>query len=232
MLMNLEEQIYIRKSCRKYEDDEIDMSIIHDFMDDVKPLNEDIDYHYEILTRDNVNVRNRWASPYYLTLYSEKKDNYGENLGFVFQQLCLHLQGLGIGNCWVGLDVPKEKNPDFVISIAFGKSGRMTRNRDEFKRKSLSKISDFEDEKLIPAQLSPSAINSQPWYFKHDDAGFDVYCVKHNVLKRKILGKWNHIDMGISLAHMYVANVNTFELYKKTNFENLKGHTYIGSIKI
>ena len=133
-----------------------------------------------------------------MALYSEKKENYGENLGFVFQQLCLYLQCLGIGNCWVGLDVPKKKNSDFAISIAFGKSDDMTRNRDEFKRKALSKICDFEDEKLIPAQLAPSAINSQPWYFKHGDNGFDVYCVKYNLLKRKILGKWSPIDMGLT----------------------------------
>lgn len=108
----------------------------------------------------------------------------------------------------------------------------MTRNREDFKRKSLSKISDFEDEKLIPAQLAPSAINSQPWYFKHNSNGFDVYNVKQNVIKRKILGKWNPIDVGIALAHMYVANENTFEFNVKINFENLKGYSYIGSFKI
>ena len=81
--MNLEEQIYIRKSCRKYLDDEIDMDIIHDFMSSVKPLNRDIHYHYDILAREEVNVRNRWSAPYYLALYSEKKENFGENIGFV-----------------------------------------------------------------------------------------------------------------------------------------------------
>ncbi len=230
--MNLEEQIYLRKSCRKYDDGEIDMNLIHEFMSDVKSLNEDINYHYDILTLDKVNIRNRWSAPYYLALYSQKKDNYGENIGFVFQQLCLYLQGMGIGSCWVGLDVPKDKKSDFIISIAFGRSSDMTRNREDFKRKSLSKISDFEDKKLIPAQLAPSAINSQPWYFKHNSNGFDVYKVKQNVIKRKILGKWNPIDVGIALAHMYVANENTFEFYVKTNFENLKGYSYIGSFKI
>ncbi len=232
MLMNLEEQIYLRKSCRKYCDGEIDMNMIHDFLKGAKPLNSDINYHYEILMPDEVSIRNRWRAPYYLALYSEKKDNYGENLGFVFQQLCLYLQANGIGNCWVGLDVPKKKNTDFVISIAFGKSQVMTRKRDEFKRKSLSKISDFEDEKLIPAQLAPSAINSQPWYFRHNEDDFDVFCLKQNLLKRKILGKWNSVDVGIVLAHMYVANENTFEFYKKRDFESLKGYNYVGSIKI
>ena len=94
------------------------------------------------------------------------------------------------------------------------------------------KISDMEDERLIPARLAPSAINSQPWYFKHVDDGFDVYQKKQNIVKRQVLKKWNPIDVGIALAHMYVANENTFEFYKKTDFENVKGYTYTGSIKI
>ena len=108
----------------------------------------------------------------------------------------------------------------------------MTRDISSFKRKSLSKISDVEDERLIPAQLAPSSINSQPWYFKHSDDGFDVYQVKANFLKRQFVKKWNSIDVGIALAHMYVANEDTFEFSKKTSFDDIKGHTYIGSIKI
>lgn len=38
--------------------------------------------------------------------------------------------------------------------------------------------------------------------------------------------------MGIALAHMYVANEETFEFEIKTNFDSIEGHTYIGSIKI
>ena len=230
--MNLEEQIYLRKSCRKYSDEPVCMNMIHEFMADVKPLNPDIGYHYEILTKDEVKVRNRWSAPYYLALYSEKKDNYQENIGFVFQQLSLYLQSIGIGTCWVGMDVPKNKNSEFVIAISFGKSEAMTRELSKFRRHGLSEISDFEDERLIPARLAPSAINSQPWYFKHTDDGFDVYQVKQNIIKRQVLKKWNPVDMGIALAHMYVANENTFKFEIKNSFEDLKGYAYIGSIKI
>nr|WP_294998159.1 nitroreductase family protein [uncultured Methanobrevibacter sp.] len=230
--MSLEDQIYTRKSCRNYLDDEIDMDLIHDFMSNVKPLVEDIDYHYDILTSDKLNIRTRWTAPYYLSLYSEKKEYYQENIGFVFQQLSLYLQSLGIGNCWVGMASPKIKNDDFVIVISFGKSDKMTRDKDSFKRKPLCEISDSNDKRLIPARLAPSAINSQPWYFKHSGKDFDVYQVKQNILKRQILKKWNPIDVGIALAHMYVANPETFEFYKKSDFDNLKGYTYTGTIKI
>ncbi|WP_432644534.1 nitroreductase family protein [Methanobrevibacter sp.] len=230
--MNLEKQIYIRKSCRKYLDEAIDMDLIHNFMKSVKPIINEIDYHYEILTRDEINVRNRWSAPYYLALYSEKKENYLMNIGFIFQQLCLYLQSIDIGTCWVGLDTPRNNTSEFVIPISFGRSNDMTRELSGFKRHNLSEISDFEDEKLIPAQLAPSAINSQPWYFKHTDDGFDVYQVKQNIFKRQILKKLNSIDVGIVLAHMYVANENTFEFKIKTSFDDIRGYTYVGSIKI
>lgn len=230
--MSLENQIYVRKSCRNYLEDEIDMEMIHTFMSNAKALTEGVSYHYEILSSDEVNVRTRWSAPYYLALYGEKNEYSLENIGFVFEQLCLYLQSIGIGNCWVGMASPKRKKENFVITISFGKSDMMTREPSQFKRKSLSEISDSEDERLIPALLAPSAINSQPWYFKHSDDGFDVYQVKQNILKRQILKKWNPIDVGIALAHMYVANPDSFEFFKKSDFEDIKGYTYTGSIKI
>lgn len=229
--MDLASQIYVRKSARNYLDDEIDMSAIREFLDNVTVLTPEINYSYEILTKDEVNIRTRWKAPYYIALYSEKKENYGVNLGFVFQQLSLFMQSLGIGSCWVGMATVKEKNPEFVILISFGKSDDMTRDITKFKRKSLSEISDMEDERLKPAQLAPSAVNSQPWYFKHTEDGFDVFKVKHNIVKQKIFGRWNDIDIGIALAHLYVSNKNTFEFEFK-NKEDIKGYTYVGSLKI
>ena len=229
--MDLASQIFIRKSCRKYLDDEIDMSQIHEFMSTVKPLIPEINYSYKILTRDEVSLKTRWSAPYYLAIYSDKKENYGLNIVFIFQQLSLYMQSLNIGSCWVGMGSVKEKNPEFVILMSFGKSNDLKRDISKFKRKSLSKISDIEDEKLKVAQLAPSAVNSQPWYFKHTDEGYDVFKVKHNIVKRKILGKWNDIDVGIALSHLYVSNKDTFQ-FKLKNKSDMKGYIYIGSLKI
>ena len=43
--MNLGEQIYLRKSCRKYSDDEIDMDLIHEFLSAAKQLNDELIIH-------------------------------------------------------------------------------------------------------------------------------------------------------------------------------------------
>lgn len=213
-------------------DDEVDMVPITEFISTVKPLNSEIKYSYKIFTKDEVNIRTPWSAPYYLALYSEKKDNYLENIGFVFQQVSLFMQSIGIGSCWVGMASIKDKNSEFVIMIAFGKSEKMTRDRSGFKRKELSEISDCADEKLVPAQLAPSAINSQPWYFRRCEQGFDVFQVKQNILKRQVLKKWNPIDVGIALAHIYISNEDNFEFEVKDGVKNIKGYTYCGTVKI
>ena len=229
--MKLENQIYRRKSCRKYSDEEISTQEIEKYIDTIKALNPDINYYYEILTKKEVSLKTRWSAPYYLALYSQKKENYKTNLGFIFQQACLYMQSIDICNCWVGMGTVKNKNPEFVILIAFGKSEDMTRDISKFKRKKLSEISDVEDEKLKPAQYAPSAINSQPWYFTHTDEGLDIYKTRHNIIKRKLIGGLNNIDIGIALSHLYVANEKTFQFELKNKKDTRKG-TYMGSIKI
>lgn len=230
--MDLASQIYSRKSCRDYLDDDIDLDLIEDIISTVKPLDSSIKYHYEIFKKDEVNLKTRWSAPYYLALFCENKPFNKVNIGFIFQQVCLHMQGIGIGSCWVGLASLKEKNPEFIILIAFGKSDNMTRDISGFKRKKLNEISDVEDERLIPAQLAPSAVNAQPWYFKHTSDGFDVYQVKQNIIKRQFIRKWNPIDVGIALSHLFVENEDSFQFEVKTNFRKLKGHDYVGSLKI
>jgi nitroreductase len=229
--MELASQIYKRKSCRKYLDDEIDLTAIEEFLSNANPLISEIDYSYDILTRNEVSSKMIWSSPYYLAIYSEKKENYGVNVGFVFEQVSLFMQSLDIGSCWVGMGSAKKEKEDFVILMAFGKSDNFERDITQFKRKKLSEIADVTDERLEPARLAPSAINMQPWYFKHTKEGFDVFKVKHSFLKRKIVARWNDIDIGIALAHMYVSNPDTFNFEFK-NKEDIKGYTYIGSLKI
>ena len=90
--MKLEEQIYLRKSCRKYLDEPVNLDLIDEFMSNVKPLNEDINYRYEFLKQNEVSSKMHFKAPYYLAIYSEIKENYMVNAGFIFQHSLLRLQ--------------------------------------------------------------------------------------------------------------------------------------------
>jgi nitroreductase len=240
--MNLEETIYKRQSIRNYKEEYLtddELGKLRKFIENVKVLNDNIIWSYDIVTKEEIKTILNWKAPHYLLIFSEQKENYLENVGFIFQQVDLFLQSKGIGSCWIGMASPKsyengDTNQKFIITISFGKTEEnIGRELNEFKRNKLSQICDSEDEKLIYAQLAPSATNSQPWYFTHnDDGSYNIYRKKFNILKRRFTEKWNRIDIGIALAHLYVANENTFKFSIESNPKELDGYYYEGSFEL
>lgn len=234
--MNLEETIYKRRSIRKYDDNPLEQETldeIREFIGDIPVLNPDIRWSYEIVGPKNVKTLMRWKAPHYLLIFSEPKQNYLQNIGFIFQQVDLFLQSKGIGACWIGAGSPKNyENPnpehEFVIMLAFGNPvGELYRNKDQFKRKNLDEISDIADERLIPARLAPSAANSQTWYFKHnDDGSYDVYRNRRRLNLNSRMVSWNKIDIGIALAHLYISNRDTFAFTLDKQHKELKGKVF------
>lgn len=240
--MTLSETIYKRKTTRKFDltplGDEV-LADISNFISNVKPLYKDIAIHYDCVAYEGikpgmVNIK----APHYLVISSEVKDGCMTNVGFIFQQVDLYLQSIGLGSCWYGASKPSaetEAKLEFAIAIAFGKPEAEKspyRELSDFKRKELREISNIADDKLEPARLAPSAGNGQPWYFLSKDGHFHVYCVKLGVIKMKVFEKWNKIDVGIALAHLYTANPDTFEFFTHPAVSPLKGYYYVGSIKI
>ncbi|RAP53397.1 MAG: hypothetical protein BZ138_01115 [Methanosphaera sp. rholeuAM270] len=241
--MNMEETIYKRQSIRAYRQSEVDEETIEEirkFIQQTKALNENISWDYDIVTADKIKTILPWRAPHYLLMFSEEKENYRKNIGFIFQQVDLYLQSKGIGTCWLGMASPNRKYQNenkkhaFIISMSFGYPEKeLYRKKEEFKRKKLEQITDKMDEKLEPAQYAPSATNSQPWYFTHNNDGtYNIYRKKLGFLKRKTIGKWNPIDIGIALAHLYITNRESFKYYVQDEHEDLKDYEYEGSFKI
>lgn len=242
-IQQLSQYIYKRKSYRKYKDDKLNpdiMDVITNFNQHFKALNKDISISCQVLTKNQIKTILPWKAPYYIAFLSEEKENYKINVGFIGQQIELYLQSKEIGTCWVGMgsirsDV-KIENPNhkLVILMAVGMPDEdLFRTIDDFKRKKLYEIADYEDEKLKGAHYAPSAINSQPWYFTHnEDESFNVYRKKQNLIKSKLMPDWSPIDIGIALAHVYVENPETFEFYKENNSKTIKGYLYVGTFKI
>ena len=112
----------------------------------------------------------------------------------------------------------------FVIMLSFGhpKGDQLRQTAKGFKRKPMEQITDKADPRLEPARLAPSAVNSQPWYFTHDGDTIHVYCSK----------KGSRLDAGIALAHLYVANVETFRFFKAEKVSEIPGYGYIGSVSL
>ena len=232
--MTLNEMIYKRKSCRSFTNVPVDgvmLETIKAFP--MKPLHPEIKVHWDIVPRNQVKCICPWTTPQLITIYSEETDGWLENVGFLFQQMDLYLQSLGLGVCWLGMGRMNPKTTtvvegmQFVIMLAFGhpKGDQLRNDLKEFKRKTPEQIADQADPRLEPARLAPSAVNSQPWYFTHEGETIHVYRIQNAKLSYM-----NRIDMGIALAHLYVANEKAFRFFKAENAPVMQGSSYIGSV--
>ena len=242
-MLDLKETIYKRKSIRKYKKEMLSNEEINElleFISSIKPLYEDIKVKFEIVEKEKVKSIFSWLSEQILVAYSEEKEGYNENIGFIMQQIDLYLQSKGIGSCWIGLgkaDSAYIDNNDsklkFVIMMTLGyPNEEFRKDISEFKRNKLSEISDLEDERLEVARLAPSSINNQPWYFVHEENKIHTYVARRNIFYKRAIENLLLIDTGIALAHIYVANKDNFKFYKEMEIKEIKGYNYLGSFTL
>lgn len=235
--------ISCRRSVRSYLPEVVSkdtLAAIEAFIAQVRPLDPDIRVKAMILGRDEVTTLQKWDTPHFLAIFSEDKPGWRENIGFMFQQVDLYFQSIGLGSCWVGLGWPTadEQTPAamrFGILMPFGHPKEDVPERkdiSEFKRKTLAEIADAEDQRLECVRIAPSATNSQPWYFTHDGDVLHVYREELGLIKQRTHGKFNPMDMGIALAHLYVTYGERFSFWREEQPPELEGYIYTGTIRI
>lgn len=239
--MDMKDMIYRRKSFRNYSKEQLSAQTllkIENFIENAKPLYPCIRFSWDIVGPDKVKNIQPWRAPHNIVIFADSTTESLVNVGFVFQQVELYIQSLGLGTCWLGmgkLDSDGSENSgdmQQVMMLAFGESEERHRGGAmEFKRRAMAEITDREDAKLECARLAPSAVNSQPWYFVHDGDVIHAYNIE-KYLRKMVLGDMNKIDMGIALAHIYVENKETFEYFTTEEHPKVKGYYYIGSFKI
>ena len=240
--MRLKEIIYRRKSFRSYSDKSLSPQTllrIENFVENARPLFPCIPFSWEFVPAEKVKNVQPWRAPHNFVMYADNTVDSLLNIGFIFQQVELYIQSLGLGTCWLGLGKieadcqTKGNGLKLVMMMAFGEfeNDDYRHSTEEFKRKTIEEISDIADSRLECARIAPSAVNSQPWYFVHEEDVVHVYGVE-KYLRKIVLGDMNKIDIGIALAHLYLENKETFEFFKSEKYPAVKGHYYVGSFKI
>lgn len=245
----LYETIFKRKSIRNYDLKPLDQNTlteIKNHLNALEPLYEDIKIEFKIIGTDDVKRRIMKKAPHYIAVFSENKEGYLTNAGFMLQQMDLYLSAIEIGTCWQGIPKPKKEvlegsDLEFVILLAFGKATEplYRTNISEFKRKSLKDISDVQgaDEMVEAVRLAPSAGNSQPWFFSGDENLIHAYSIKPGFIRGIMAKKWIPIDVGIGFYHLKLAaehfGSKTEIVFDKTAPDySSKGYEYIISLKI
>ncbi len=228
-LEDLYNSIFQRKSVRNYKSETLPeeaLNEINDFVAGAKRLNEDIRTESYIVSEEEIKSLLPVKAPHYLILFSEEKPDYLTNAGYILQQLDLFLSANNIGSCWFGLarpsgEISRKSNLSYAITLAFGRADEKIHRKkiSQFNRKSIEEIREFisrkeaadyewqkEADKIIEAaRLAPSATNNQPWYFRVEPNKIHVYQEKPGLVKRIFYKKMNKIDMGIVMAHLWLA---------------------------
>ncbi|MBQ6497516.1 MAG: nitroreductase [Bacilli bacterium] len=242
----LYEMIFKRKSFHLFRNignehlTENELKDIEKVFSKLKPLVEDIKVKIKIIKKESV-LR---GQEYCILFYSEKKDNYLQNIGYLGEQLDLYLVSKNIGTLWFGIGKPDEQELnglDFVIMIAIAKVDSANKFRKDMyksKRKELSEIwtgGNFLDIANI-VRFAPSACNTQPWKVEVNNKEIKVYRYrkdgKRGIMPKDKVTYYNQIDIGIFLCFLELClehnSINyKRELYTEENHEQEKNLTAI-----
>ena len=207
---------------------------IENKFNELKPLVNDIKVKIKIV-KDSTTCKR--GQEYCILFYSEKKDNYLQNIGYIGEQLDLYLVSKNIGTLWFGIGKVDEKELDgldFVIMIAIAKVDKEDKFRKDMyksKRKDLSEIwkgNSFLDIGNI-VRFAPSACNTQPWVVHSFNNELKVYRYrmegKRGIMPKDMVIYYNQIDIGIFLCFLELCleknNISyNKELYVEENHEN------------
>ena len=217
MNKDLYEMIFKRKSFHLFRNignekiSEEELKDIEEEFSNLKPLIKDIKVKIKIV-KDGATCKR--GQEYCILFYSEKKDNYLQNIGYLGEQLDLYLVSKNIGTLWFGIgkvDEPDLDGLDFVIMIAIAKvdsSDKFRKDMYKSKRKELSEIWNGENYLDIAniVRFAPSACNTQPWSVDAKENELKVYryrkAGKRGIMPKDRVIYYNQIDIGIFLCFL------------------------------
>jgi len=213
-MKELYDMIFMRKSFRRFKSAELlspsDLNEIRNKLSELKPLKDNIAVKYQIVKREETTCK---RGEYCLLVYSERKEHYLLNVGYMFEQLDLWMASKGIGVCWYGVgkvDKAEYEGLPFVIMLAFGKGEKEEFRKDYTKatRKAKEEIwrGDLLQEVRDVVRFAPSACNTQPWMVEtmlnHLDINRDSR--KRSMMPESKVTFYNTIDMGIFMCFLEI----------------------------
>ncbi len=237
--MDLYAPIFTRKSIRKYDTTPLSAETIEQiesFILGLQPLLPKSVITHKIVGPESVKSLAAPNAPHFMLISGKEQPLRNTCAGFLFQHVELYLYSMGFATRWLSSVKGKQDDPNFIISMAFGKPAEpATRKLEEFKRKSVNEIAKGTDLRFEAVRLAPSGMNGQPWYFIVEGNAIHVYYKKS---LGGLMGLTYHhtaLDVGIALCHMSVASEHEGKPFKFTiDRKNIpvppKDYIYIGTV--
>ena len=228
--MDYYKQIFKRKSFHIFKDTDTltgdEIQELKHFINTVKPLNAEIKTEIYIVPESETTCKR--GGQYCILFYSETKDEYLRNIGYMGEQIDLYLASQDIGALWFGIGKPKDiqvNGLDYVIMISIAKMSVDKFRKDMFKskRKPLSEIWNGNTLKIAEiVRFTPSACNTQPWIVENTDNELMIYRYKkpgkRGIMPADKVRYYNKIDMGIFLFMLETCLEHENYKYDRTLF--------------
>ena len=215
---SLYEMIYKRKSFHIFMNvgndsvSEDEISDIYEAYRRFTPLDENIKTEIRVVPAGSTSCRR--GEEYCILMYSEKKEGYLQNIGFLGEQLDLYLVSKNIGTLWFGVgktdEAPSDPELEYVIMFAIKKISDMSKYRKDMFKSKRKPNEEIWKGKLIEGVsdivgFAPSACNSQPWFVENGDE-LTVYRYKkpgkRGIMPADKVSFYNRIDIGIFLCFL------------------------------
>ena len=195
----------------------------------LRPLYPEIRTAVKIVPAEKTTCRR--GEEYCILFYSEQKDGYLQNIGYLGEQLDLYLASVDIGALWFGIGKPEEdvlEGLAFVIMIGIAKMPSDKFRKDMFKSKR-KPIEEIWNGQLLPGithivRFAPSACNTQPWKVEADG---DVLWIwrykkpgKRGIMPAAKVVYYNRIDIGIFLLFLELCLEKEGKCYTRTLFSD------------
>jgi len=211
------EMIFRRKSFHIFRNvgnesiGEYELNNIQNAYSEFVPLYPEIKTAIRIIPEKETDCKR--GGEYCVLLYSEKKDGYLQNIGYLGEQLDLYLVSRNIGTLWFGIGKTKEEpfeDMEFVIMFSIRKISDDSKYRKDMFKSKRKSVEEIWEGKQIPyvsdiVRFAPSACNSQPWHVKNDSE-LSVYRYKkpgkRGIMPAEKVSFYNCIDIGIFICFL------------------------------
>ena len=229
------EMIFKRKSFHIYRNvgnesiGENELSEIQRAYSEFPPLNPEIKTAICIVPEKETNCKR--GGEYCILLYSEKKDGYLQNIGYLGEQLDLYLVSQNIGTLWFGIGKTKEElfeDMEFVIMFSIRKIPDGSKYRKDMFQSKRKRVEEIWEGEQIPGvsdivRFAPSACNSQPWFVKNNGSLL-VYRYKkpgkRGIMPADMVSFYNRIDIGIFICFMDICLAHNGIEFEKTLYSD------------
>lgn len=230
MNKQLYKEIFRRKSYHTFRE-RSDESITKQELDDIYDAYKSFDSLNDIKTDIKIVKASETTchrnEEYCILLFSEVKDGYLQNIGYLGEQLDLYLVSKNIGSLWFGIAKSKEvyNGLNYVIMIAIAKVNSFRKDMFKAKRKDLDTIWNGDDLGVGNiVRFSPSACNSQPWYVENKDSRLYVYrrskSGKVGIMPKNAAVYYNQIDIGIFMCILELCLLNEEYKYSRIIYKD------------